>query len=73
MRLADLEKDLDSAKRDTSIWKARYEKLKEQTKDFLAALKRAQERVKHFIQEVLQTEIVKSSDHFRKHQKHIER
>ena len=55
-QVADLKKELDSAKREASIWRERYQKLKAQTQDFLAALKRAPERVKAFIQDVLHRE-----------------
>ena len=37
-------------------WKRKYEKLQEQTKDFMAALKRAPRKVKEFIQFMLHTE-----------------
>jgi len=51
--IADLKCQLQSAKRDAQIWKRRYEQLLEQTKDFLAALKRAPEKVRKFISRVL--------------------
>lgn len=51
--IGDLKQKLTSAKKDAQIWKQRYEKLLEQTKDFLAALKQAPERVKDFIDRVL--------------------
>ncbi len=51
--IADLKRQLQSAKRDAQIWKRRYEQLMEQTKDFLAALRRAPEKVKEFIGRVL--------------------
>ena len=38
------------------IWKRKYEKLQEQTKDFMAALKRAPRKVKEFIQFMLHAE-----------------
>ncbi len=40
--IVDLQRDLKSARRDAQIWKRRYEELKEQTKDFLAAIKKLQ-------------------------------
>ena len=55
-QVADLKRELDSAKREASIWRERYQKLKAQTQDFLAALKRAPERVKAFLQDVLYRE-----------------
>lgn len=54
--IGDLKQKLTSAKKDAQIWKQRYEKLLEQTKDFLAALKQAPERVKDFIDRVLHAE-----------------
>ena len=47
---------VETLKRDVSVWKRKYEKLQEQTKDFMAALKRAPRKVKEFIQFVLHTE-----------------
>lgn len=54
--IGDLKRDLKSAKRDAQIWKRRYEELKEQTKDFLAAIKKAPERVIAFISKILHSE-----------------
>ena len=54
--LSDLKKKLETARNDTRIWKERYETLLAQTKDFIAALKKAPERVKAFIDRVLHTE-----------------
>ena len=54
--IGDLRRDLKFARRDAQIWKRRYEELMEQVKDFLAAVKRAPERVKNFLTEVLQSE-----------------
>ncbi len=51
--IADLKRQLQSAKRDAQIWKRRYEQLMEQTKDFLAALRQAPEKVREFIGRVL--------------------
>lgn len=51
--IADLKCQLQSARRDAQIWKRRYEQLVEQTREFLAALKKAPERVKEFISRVL--------------------
>ena len=50
---AKLKGQLASAKKDTSIWKARYEKLKETVQPFLDALALAPERVRDFIESVL--------------------
>ena len=54
--IKDLQRDLKSARRDAQIWKRRYEELKEQAKDFLAAARKAPERVISFISNVLHTE-----------------
>ena len=54
--IADLKKKLDAARQDTRIWKERYEALQTQTKDFLAALKKAPEAVKNFISRILHME-----------------
>lgn len=54
--ISDLRRDLKSARRDAQIWKRRYEELKEQAKDFLAAVKKAPERVTLFLSRVLHTE-----------------
>jgi len=51
--ITDLKHQLQSARRDTQIWRRRYEQLLEQTKDFLVALRRAPERVREFISRVL--------------------
>lgn len=48
-----LKEQLASAKKDASIWKARYEKLKETVQPFLDALALAPERVRNFIESVL--------------------
>lgn len=50
---AKLNEQLASAKKDASIWRARYEKLKETVKPFLDALALAPERVRKFIESVL--------------------
>lgn len=54
--IADLKKKLEAARQDTRIWKDRYESLQAQTKDFLAALKKAPEAVKNFISRILHME-----------------
>lgn len=55
-RIDDLKRQLSTARRDRDIWRSRYEKLQEQTKDFLAAVKRAPELVRRFIDQVLSME-----------------
>lgn len=54
--ISDLKKKLESARQDARIWKERYETLLGQTKDFLAAIKKAPERVKDFIGRILHAE-----------------
>ena len=59
--VADLKQKLASALKDARIWKERYEKLLAQTKDFLAAIQRAPERVRAFLDHILHTERAKPS------------
>ena len=54
--ISDLKQKLTTARKDARIWKERYEKLLEQTKDFLAAVKRAPEKVRAFLDRILHTE-----------------
>ena len=54
--IGDLKNKLETLKRDVSVWKRKYEKLQEQTKNFMAALKRAPRKVKEFIQFILHAE-----------------
>ncbi len=54
--ISDLKKKLEAARQDVRIWKERYESLQAQTKDFLAALKKAPEAVKNFISRILHME-----------------
>lgn len=51
-----LNRELLEAKNEAALWKSRYEKLLEQTKDFLAALRRAPELVRSFIAKVCSME-----------------
>ena len=44
--IGDLKNKVETLKRDVSVWKRKYEKLQEQTKDFKSALKRAPARSK---------------------------
>ena len=55
-KISTLTDKLAQAKKDAEIWKNRYEELKEQAKDFLAAVKKAPEKVKAFIDSVLHME-----------------
>ena len=52
-QITDLKNKLSSAKKDIGIWKKRYEALYEQTKEFLEAVKRAPEKIKTFIQQII--------------------
>lgn len=61
--ISRLKDDLATARRGSDIWRSRYEALYEQTKDFIAALKRSPEIVKEFIRRILQPE--KSVPHTR--------
>lgn len=54
--IASLKQKFDTAQREAKTWKQRYEKLKEETKDMVAALKRAPELMKQFIERVLRSE-----------------
>ena len=54
--IADLKKKLETARQDVRIWKERYESLQAQTKDFLAALRKAPEAVKSFLSRILHME-----------------
>ena len=71
--IRDLQRDLKSAWRDAQIWKRRYEELKEQTKDFLAAIKKAPERINAFISKILHSERAEQSNIQRWHEKAVER
>ena len=51
--ISDLKRQLHDAKKSARIWKQRYEELLERTKEFLAALVKAPELVRDFIQKVL--------------------
>ena len=55
-KIADLKQELSDARKEAALWRTRYERLRDQTKDFLESLKRAPERVKAFIQDVLRRE-----------------
>ena len=54
--IGTLNRELGEAKKEAALWKSRYEKLLEQTKDFLAALRRAPELVRSFIAKVCSME-----------------
>lgn len=71
--IKDLQRDLKSARRDAQIWKRRYEELKEQAKDFFAAIKKAPERVMAFISKVLHTEQAEPPRVLRQRESAVER
>ena len=54
--IGTLNRELGEAKKEAALWKSRYERLLEQTKDFLAALRRAPELVRSFIAKVCSME-----------------
>ena len=54
--LSDQKKKLEAARNDARIWKERYEKLFEQTKIFIAAMKKAPEKMKTFMAQILRSE-----------------
>lgn len=45
------------AEREIRYWRSLYERLREQTRDFVEAMLRAPERLKQFIQEILHMNI----------------
>ena len=55
-QISRLKDDLATARRGSDIWRSRYEALYEQTKEFIAALKRSPEIVREFIRKILQPE-----------------
>lgn len=71
--ILDLKHALTKAKKDIAIWKDRYEKLKEQTKDFMKALKRAPELVNAFVKQVLLVEVDKHKVKDKKIDKSVQR
>lgn len=62
-QISRLKDDLATARRGSDIWRSRYEALYEQTKEFIAALRRSPEIVIEFIRRILQPE--KSVPHIR--------
>ncbi len=72
-KISDLEQKLENAKRDADIWKNRYEKLKEQTKDFIKATLKAPELVMEFIKNVLSTDVDRKQLNNKDRQRDMER
>ena len=52
LEMATLSRELEDSKNEAALWKSRYERLLEQTRDFLAALRRAPELVRSFLAKV---------------------
>lgn len=71
-QITDLKNKLSSAKKDIGIWKKRYETLYEQTKEFLEAVKRAPEKIKTVIQQILHTEKISAHTPHEKHKNDVE-
>lgn len=71
-QITDLKNKLSSAKKDIGIWKKRYEALYEQTKEFLEAVKRAPEKFKTVIQQILHTEKISTRTSREKHKNDVE-
>lgn len=51
--IKDLQRDLQSAKRDSDIWKKRYKELQEQTKKFMTAQQREPELTEKMLNKLL--------------------
>ena len=71
-QITELKNKLSSAKKDIGIWKKRYEALYEQTKEFLEAVKKAPEKIKTVIQQILHTEKVSTHTPREKHKNDVE-
>jgi len=52
-KVKDLQRDLQSAKRDLEIWKKRYTELQEQTKDFVTARQKSPKLAQELLNELL--------------------
>lgn len=52
-KVKDLQQDLQTAKRDSEIWKKRYKELLEQTKDFIAARRKSPELAQELLNDLL--------------------
>ena len=55
-QIGNLMNRVETLKRDVNAWKRKYEKLQEQIRDFMTALKRAPRKVKEFLQFILHAE-----------------
>ena len=56
-KIIDLTRSLKQEKQASAFWKSRYDELREQTKDYIAAVKHAPEAVKNFLQEIMQKQM----------------
>lgn len=56
-KIIDLTRSLKQEKQASAFWKSRYDELREQTKDYIAAVKHAPEVVKNFLQEIMQKQM----------------
>ena len=72
-KIPDLEQQLENAKKDADIWKNRYEKLKEQTKDFIKATLKAPQLMMELIKNILSSDAEKNQPSTRDKNKDIER
>ncbi len=72
-QINSLKQKIESVKRDTEIWKQRYKTLFEQTKDFVAALKKAPEQVKDFVKHILHIEKISNHNHTKTREQREER
>ena len=72
-KISDLEQKLENAKKDADIWKNHYEKLKEQTKDFIKATLKAPELVMEFIRNILTIDFDKKQLNNKDKQRDIKR
>lgn len=52
-KVKDLQRDLQTAKRDSAIWKKRYTELQEQTKDFIAARRKSPKLAQELLNNLL--------------------
>ncbi len=52
-KVKNLQRDLQSAKRDSEIWKKRYKDLQEQTKDFIKAQRQSPDLVQELLNDLL--------------------
>ena len=56
-KIIDLTRSLKQEKQASAFWKSRYDELREQTKDYIAAVKHSPEAVKNFLQEIMQKQM----------------